>query len=421
MTLRAGHVVAVTAAVVAVLTSGEAARSTVAAPPLFDQVNTVRRQLGLVPLQPDPVVRLVVERMAITDRTDRAPEFLDAQPDCAVCDLYFEGGAARDPRVHYHSLGGRSLIGFALWRSGWTAEQNLSVFFPAAALMLDPRARTFAAARTPLGMLVVGVTGDPSQRFRRAVRWPLGALDPQRQLWAQVLLPPGQGFPNLHDMRGGKEVATAHPLATAKGLGGSRLVAFGLNTRLAYDREYHVGARQLGIRLKTRAVPSAFLRRSWTFNAVEPAEREVFLDAVRRAPAQVRTLLAELDGAVDVLGGSQACLSVDACEDVEGDRAKVGIATTATHAVILHELGHVLFDLALDEQGRREFRSAFIKTGWRNAPYVPPGEQFADQLEHWALKEPSDDPRWLPKTELTRLLREHAAYRPLSARGLLPR
>jgi hypothetical protein len=236
-----------------------------------------------------------------------------------------------------------------------------------------------------------------------------------------VLLPPGQGYPKLYDVRGGKEVTVAYPLAAFRGLGGSRLVAFGLTTSLAYARDYHVGARRLGIRLKTRPAPAEFLRRSWTFHSVEPAERDVFLDAVRRAPAQLRALLAELDGAVDVVGGSGACLSVDACEEVEGDRVRVGIATTATRAVILHELGHAIFDLALDERGRRAYRAAFIQTGWRNAPYVPPGEQFADQLEHWALGEPSDDPRWLSRTAFERLLRDHAAYRPLSARGVLPR
>ncbi len=412
---------ALTAAVVAVVASGEAAPSSRSAPPLLEQVNGIRRQLGLQPLQADPVVQLVVERMAINDHTDRTPEVLEAQPDCAVCDIYFEAGLARDPRVHYHSLGGRSLIRFALWRAGWTATQNLSVFSRAAALVLDPRARTFTTARTPLGMLVVGVTGDSGTPFTRPVRWPLGRLDPRHQLWVQVLLPPGQGYPHLYDVRAGEDVTVAYPLAAFRGLGGSRLVAFGLTTSLAYARDYHVGPRRLGIRFKTRPAPAAFLRRSWTFQSVEPAEREVFLDAVRRAPTQLHTLLAELDAAVDVVGGSEACISVDACEEVVGDRAKVGIATAATRAVILHELGHVVFDLALDEHGRRAFRSAFIKTGWRNAPYVPPGEQFADQVEHWAIGEASDDPRWLPRTELLRLLREHAAYRPLSARGVLPR
>jgi hypothetical protein len=421
VTTRGRHLVALTLAVVVALASGEAGSSPRSPAPLLDQVNALRRQVGLAPLKADPVVRLVVERMAVGDLTDRAPEVLDAQPDCAVCDLYFEGGAARDPTVHYHALGGRSLIRFALWRAGWTASANLSVFFRAAALVLDPRARTFAAARTPLGMLVVGVTADSRGRFDRPVRWPLGVLDPTQQLWAHVLLPPGQGYPKLYDMRGGKEVTVAYPLATFRGLGGSRLVAFGLTTSLAYDRAYHVGAPRLGVRLRTRPAPAAFLRRSWTFHSVEPAERAVFLDAVRQAPAQLRALLAELDGAVDVIGGSEACLSVDACEEVDGDRAKVGIATTATRAVILHELGHVIFDLALDERGRRAFRSAFIRTGWRNAPYVPPGEQFADQLEHWALGEPADDPRWLRPADLSRMLREHAAYRPLSARGVLPR
>ena len=69
---------------------------------------------------------------------------LDAQPDCAVCDTYFEGGVAVDPRALYRSLGGRAAIRFGLWRDGWSATDNLSVFFPAAGLVLDPRARTFA-------------------------------------------------------------------------------------------------------------------------------------------------------------------------------------------------------------------------------------------------------------------------------------
>ena len=359
--------------------------------------------------------------MAKTDRYDRPPDVLDAQPACEVCENFFEGGGSVDPRELYRSLGGRAAIRFALWREGWNAIDNLSVFFPAAALVLDPRARTFSVARTPNGMLVVGVTGDTTARFDRAIRWPMGSLDPRRQLWVQVVLPPGQGYPHLYDVREGRDVTVAYPLAVARGLGGSRLVAFGLNTSLAYDRAYHVGTARLALRLRTRDTPREFLRRSWTFHLVNQSEREVFLDAVRRTPAQLRGLLAELDGAVDVVGGSEACLSVDACEDVDGERASIGMAVSATREVIVHELGHVVFDLAFDERGRRAFRSAFIRTGWSNARFVPPSEQFADQLEHWALDERSTDPRWLQRAEFSRMLREHAAYRPLSARGLLPR
>jgi hypothetical protein len=411
----------VAAAVLAVLACGEAGRSAVAAPSLLEQVNVVRRQLGLVPLKPDSVVDRVVERMARNDYLDRAPEVLDAQPDCAVCDLYFEEGSARDPRVHYHALGGRAMIRFALWRAGWTATANLSIFHRAAALVLDPRARTFAAARTPLGLLVLGVTGERSGPFDRPVRWPQGSLDPRQQLWVQVVLPPGQGYPNLYDIRDGRDVTVAYPLAVARGLGGSRLVAFGLNTSLAYGRAYRVGTSQLGVRLTTRSTPPAFLRQSWTFHAVSQAERDVFLDAVRRTPRPLRTLLAQLDGAVDVVRGSEACLSADACEELHGERASIGMVASATREVIVHELGHVVFDLALDERGRRAFRSAFIRTGWANARYVPPSEQFADQLEHWALGEASEDPRWMARAEFEQLLRVHAAYRPLAARGLLPR
>jgi hypothetical protein len=421
VTLRGGHVLVVAAAVVAVFACGGTAPSHAAPPSLLEQVNDVRRQLGIVPLKADPVVRRVVERMAKGDLTDRTPEVLDAQPSCAVCDLYFEEGLARDPRVHYHSLGGRAMIRFALWRAAWSATQNLSVFFPAAALVLDPRARTFTTARTPLGMLVVGVTGDTRARFDRAIRWPRGSLDPRQQLWVQVVLPQGQGYPHLYDVREGRDVTVAYPLAVARGLGGSRLVAFGLNTSLAYDRAYHVGTEGLVLRLRTRDTPLEFLRRSWTFHSVNQPERVAFLDAVRRTPAQLRALFAQLDGGVDVVGGSEACLSVDACEAVHGDRASIGMAVSASREVVLHELGHVVFDLALDERGRRVFRSAFIRTGWDKACCIPPSEMFADQLAHWALGEESTDPRWLERAEFSRMLREHASYRPLSALGPLAR
>jgi hypothetical protein len=46
---------------------------------------------------------------------------------------------------------------------------------------------------------------------------------------------------------------------------------------------------------------------------------------------------------------------------------------------------------------------------------------FADQLAHWALGEESTDPRWLERADFSRLMREHASYRPLSALGLLAR
>ena len=246
-------------------------------------------------------------------------------------------------------------------------------------------------------------------------------MDPRRQLWVEVVLPPGYGYPNLYDVRDGLDVTVAYPLAAARGFRGSRLVAFGLNTSLAYDKAYHVGTYGLGVRLRTKSMPTEFLRRSWTFHSVSSAERAAFLDAVRRTPAQLRALLAELDGAVDVVGGSEACLSVDACEEVHGDRATIGMAVSASREVIVHELGHAVFDLALDERGRRAFRSAFIRTGWDNARFISVSEQFADQVEHWALGEESTDPRWLPPDELAHLLRTHAAYRPVSAVGLLER
>ena len=141
---------------------------------------------------------------------------LDAQPACEICEQFFEGGGSVDPRELYRSLGGHAAIRFALWRDGWSASENLSVFFPAAALVLDPRARTFSAAPTPNGMLVVGVTGDSTARFDGAVRWPRGSLDPRQQLWVEIVLPPGQGYPHLYDVREGRDVTVAYPLAVAQ-------------------------------------------------------------------------------------------------------------------------------------------------------------------------------------------------------------
>jgi hypothetical protein len=419
--LRGRNVVALMVAVVAVLACGDAASSRAATPSLLRQVNAVRASLGLAPLRFDRIASRVAMRMARDDRTDRQPEVLEAQPDCSVCDRFDVRGLSTDPRLVYRSLGGRRAIHFGLWRSGWSASENLSVFFSTAALVLDPRARTFAVARTPLGMLVVAVTADPKARFNRAVRWPRGELDPRKQLWVEVVLPPGYGYPNLYDVRDGRELTVAYPLAATDGFRGARLVAFGLNTSLAYGRAYRVGASLAIVHLRTRNTPAAFLRRSWTFHSVNEAERMEFLDAVGATPTQLRALFAQLDGAVDVVGGSEACLSVDACEEAHGERASIGMAVSATREVIVHELGHVVFDLALDERGRRAFRTAFLRTGWDKACCIPVSELFADQVAHWALGEESSDPRWLPRNEFAHLLRTHAGYRPLSAVGLLQR
>ena len=97
-------------------------------------------------------------------------------------------------------------------------------------------------------MLVVGV--DATARFDRVPPAGRGSLDPRQQLWGPGR-PPPDGYPNLYDVRDGREVTVAYPLAVATGFRGARLVAFGLNTSLAYDRGYHVGGSRFGVRLKT--------------------------------------------------------------------------------------------------------------------------------------------------------------------------
>lgn len=420
-------VLTMTAAALALLVSGEAVPSRVAAPPLLEQVNAVRRQLGLVPLRADPVAGRVVERMAASNVHDRPPEVLDLQLECAVCERFVERARNVDPRALYRSLGGRGPIRFGLWRATWSVSDNLFVFHRAAALVLDPRARTFASAPTPLGMLVVSVTVDDRARFARAVRWPAVPVDPRHQLWTQVLLPPGYGYPNLHETQDGRDVTTAYPLAVAEGFSRARLVAFGLNTRLAYARPYRVGVGKAAVPLRTRAAPAELIRRSWRFTSMGAGDREAFLEIVAATPQLLRRLLDELDGAVEVVGSGAGCAIADACEDVDGDHATVGFTRVTDPFVVLHELGHVVFDLALDERGRRTFGKALAQAGWEGACCFRISEGFADQLAFWALGEvPAgvrsySDRMHIPAGEFARLLRVHARYRPLPAVGPLPR
>jgi hypothetical protein len=129
---------------------------------------------------------------------------------------------------------------------------------------------------------------------------------------------------------------------------------------------------------------------------------------------------------VEIVGGGRGCLVADACEEVTGDRASIGFSRIEPF-VVLHELGHIVFDLALDERGRRIFRAAFLSAGWRDSCCVNLSELFADQLAFWALgrvpagADSYSDRMYLARAELARLLRQNAAYRPLPVRGLLER
>lgn len=431
MSLRAGQLIssgaALLAAVAACAGAAATSRQVPAPAPELVQLNALRARLGLDPLRPDPVAQRVVARMARSDRADAPPDVLDSQPDCAVCETFFERGLAVDPKQLYRRLGGRRPIGFGLWRRGWSAATNLSVFFSAAAIVLDPRAGTFVAAPTRRGMLVVAVTADPEAPFRRAVRWPPGRIDPRKQLWAQVLLPPGtREEAHLYEDRGGRPVIVAHELAEARGLAGARLAAFGLNSTLAYAHAYRVGVRRVAMRLRTRAAPRAFLRRSWQFESMSPEDERLFLDIIRRTPPLLRSVLAGLDGAVRVVGGGLGCSVADACEKIEGDRATLGLGRIDPF-VVLHEIGHVVFDLGLDEAGRKISLAALKRAGWRDACCINLSEAFADQLAYWALGrvppgvDSYTDRMYLPRAGFARLLRENAAYRPLPVVGPLAR
>jgi hypothetical protein len=398
--------------------------------PLRD-LNAIRSQLGLASLEPNPIAQRLVAEIAIGDQDDRLPQTLDSQPECAVCTVFFDRrGVSVDPRSSYTHRGGTGGIGFALWRAGWTAKQNLSVFFAASAIVLDPRARTFSVARTPRGMLLIAVTVDPKAPFRKPVRWPVGAVDPRRQLWAQLLLPPGtRGDARLLERRGERLVVTAHPLADTSGIAGARLVAFGLNATLAYGHRYTARVGPIALPLATSAMPPSFSSQTWTFGSFTEDNRRAFLDVVARSPPLMRRLADEFDGAVRVLAGrGPGCNVADACEHVEAGTGTVTLTFRRFEPyVIAHELGHAVFDLALDEPGRELFRLALIGAGWDWDCCIPLSEAFADQIAFWALGGKPEGMRtyadrlYLPPDRFEALLRQNGGYRPLPTVGLLKR
>jgi hypothetical protein len=157
-------------------------------------------------------------------------------------------------------------------------------------------------------------------------------------------------------------------------------------------------------------------------------ERAVFLAIVARTPSSLRRLLGELDGAVDVVGGGLGCSAADACESVEGDRATIGFSHVRDPFVVLHEIGHVVFDLALDERGRKMFLTAFRQAGWENSCCINLSEVFADQLAFWALGahvppgvDSYIDEPFMSDADYAALFHAHVAYRPLPTVGRLRR
>ncbi len=419
--------VLIAAAVPFCVVGASSASAPEAAEPLAG-LNQIRAGLGLRPLGRDPVAQALVTKLGAGDVKDEPPQALDDQPACAVCaHALGPDGLGVAPGELYARRGGRGSVGFGLWRKGWTAGQNLSVFFRTAAMALDPRARTFSAAPTPRGLLVVAITIDAKSRLTAPVRWPERAIDPRLQLWVELLLPRGaRGEARLVERRGPRTVTVASPLADTPGLGGSRLIAFGLNASLAYGHRYEARIGQVGLPLTTRPLPASLLRPSWRFADLTPGERIAFLRIFQRGPPLLRRIARELDGVVRVVGGRRGCFSADACEHLRGGQASISLGRVDPF-VVLHEFGHVVLDLGLDEAGARAFEGAFIHSPlWRGGccPYLH--GVFADQFAFWALGgRPRGvisygHPQLLSAARFGQMLAEHYGYRPRPILGPLP-
>ena len=257
----------------------------------------------------------------------------------------YERGAARDPRARLPLLGGRSADRFGLWRAGWSAtrisrssSRGGARARPACA---NVRRRADAAwharGRCDGGCPTLGFDRPslaPRSRWTRAVSCGSRSRAAGLRL-SESLRRPGWAW-TWH---------VAYPLATAKGFRGSRLVAFGINTSLAYaarTTSAHSPRGSAEDEGHTRQRSSAAAGRS---SRSTREERDAFLDAVRRTPAQLRALLAELDGAVDVMGGRRrASARTRARTSTEGAR-RLAWPCLRAREVIVHELGHVVSTL----------------------------------------------------------------------------
>ena len=383
----------------------------------------MRAELGLTPLRFDPVVRRVVLRMARNDLADRSPEVIDAQPDCAVCDMFYERGAAVDPRALYRSLGGtrcdplRPLAGRVerVRQSLGLLSRGRSSARPACT---DARLRS----QTPLGMLVVGVTADIAARFDTPVRWPSGPMDPRRQLWVEVVLASWLRLSESlrRSRRAGRErgVSACDRERASAGRGSSPSAS----TRRSRTAARTTSARyRLGVRLKTRGMPPAFGRRSWTFRLGErgrassvPRRRAPDAGAAAGAARRAR----RRRGRRRWVGGLPQRRRLRGGPRGPGDDRHGRLGEPRGDPPRARSRG-------LRSRARRArppcVRSAFIRTGWEKVQFIPVSEQFADQVEHWALGKESGDPalavaeRVLAAASRTRRVPAAVGPRPASA------
>ena len=317
------------------------------------------------------------------------------------------------------------------------AEVALTRWPELAATLLDPRVVAFGFTPGPNnGVRARFLSGDgagPTALIRPSI------YDPASPLGLTFVSPqPLTGPVTLDERRGGAWVRLPVRGKTVPMSGGAQLVQVDTSgyegLRLAYATSYRLDLGGTTIRFRTVPVPANLTARSWRFGFnMTPAARAEWLTATSRLSLLARHTLDQIDGFVTV--SLQGCSRYSSCASWIDVPLSYTVSLTGydfrgadvTRFVGLHELGHIVDFLGLDDQGYAAFRALFKQSpSWRScfrdssekSGCVSFDEIFADQFAFWATGFTSDpdggygDPPLAAAVDFGRVLAAQFAFRP---------
>jgi hypothetical protein len=172
-----------------------------------------------------------------------------------------------------------------------------------------------------------------------------------------------------------------------------------------WTRRLAVVAATLLLLVPSVVTPSATARSpqrtGWAFGDLSGAPRANVLDDLGRVVPTARLVLRLLEGQVSFDRDTDACHGAESCsyarQGVDGrwgvhlDRQTLAARLPANRFIVLHELGHAVWHLVLDDSGRRAFVSAVHEALGGGpclrddgAPCAVVEEVFADEFARFA-------------------------------------
>lgn len=404
-------------------------------------VNTVRASLGLTPLAVDPVAA----PLAITAATNLASDdptglsfdqyakqgmFGFDQPDsCSSCDSF----PSLDPLSStdlsavdaYHAAGGTGTLELALIPSGWTVQRILDTLPWIRPLMLDPRATTITVEPGRAGVQVIAVAADTSSPAGRTVSWPRDPVQPSGVGGLTVIAPAAaHQTVQLLERRAGIYTPLASLTDAGDGFPGSRVftAVSGETLRLAYSTVYRIDTGAGSAVFTTAGINAQVRARGFAFHGMTAVQKQTFSRAFVHVPALVKQIRASLDGAIGISAdGASRCGAGLSCAG--GSSAGFHMWMNAQHLrsqfsqfVVLHEFGHIVNFLGIDDKGMASFAQAFHRSPkWKSCfshslGQCPPlAEIFADQFAFYAsgltnVRSGYGDPQLIARAAFGRLL-----------------